>query len=199
MSRRSEAGRGEVAQRASEAKLDPGRAALVVIDVQEAFRKAVPVFDDVARATGALVEGALALGIPVVVTEQYPKGLGHTVPEVAGHLPEGNDPIEKVCFSAVEAEAFDLGDADQAIVCGIETHVCVNQSVLDLLAAGVDVHVVQDAVGSRSKQNWKLGLRKLERAGATLTSVETALFELVRRSGTGEFRRVQKLILEYAP
>jgi nicotinamidase-related amidase len=195
----TEVGRAEIAHRASGAKLDPERAALVVIDVQEAFRKAVPVFDGVASATATLVEGAKAIGIPVFATEQYPKGLGHTVPEVAERLPDGVEPIEKVCFSAVEADGFDLGGADQTIVCGIDTHVCVNQSVLDLLARGVDVHVAEDAVGSRSKQNWQLGLHKVERAGATLTSVETALFELVRRAGTDEFKRVQKLILEYAP
>jgi nicotinamidase-related amidase len=199
MRRGVEVGRAELAHRASGAKLDPERATLVVIDVQEAFRKAVPVFDDVARATATLVEGAKAVGIPVVATEQYPKGLGRTVPEVADRLPEGAEPIEKVCFSAVEADGFDLGGADQAIVCGVETHVCVNQSVLDLLARGIDAHVVEDAVGSRSKQNWQLGLHKVERAGATLTSVETALFELVRGAGTDEFKRIQKLVLEYAP
>ena len=192
-------GRAEVARGVSGAKLDPERAALVVIDVQEAFRKAVPVFDDVARATATLARGAQVVGIPVLATEQYPKGLGRTVPEVAESLPEGAQPIEKVCFSAAEADGFDLMGADQALVCGIETHVCVNQTVLDLLALGIDVHVAEDAVGSRSKQNWQLGLHKVERAGATLTSVETALFELVRRAGTDEFKRVQKLILEYAP
>jgi nicotinamidase-related amidase len=195
----TEVGRAELAHRASGAKLDPERAALVVIDVQDAFRKAVPVFDQVASATATLVEGAKAVGIPVVATEQYPKGLGRTVPEVAEHLPDGVEPIEKVVFSAVEADGFDLGGADQAIVCGIETHVCVNQTVLDLVARGIDVHVAEDAVGSRSKQNWELGLHKVERAGATLTSVETALFELVRQAGTDEFKRVQKLVLEYAP
>jgi len=192
-------GRAEVARGVSGAKLDPERAALVVIDVQEAFRKAVPVFDDVARATATLARGAQVVGIPVLATEQYPKGLGRTVPEVAESLPEGAQPIEKVCFSAAEADGFDLMGADQALVCGIETHVCVNQTVLDLLALGIDVHVAEDAVGSRSKQNWQLGLHKVERAGAILTSVETALFELVRRAGTDEFKRVQKLILEYAP
>jgi nicotinamidase-related amidase len=197
--RGAEVGRAELAHRAVGTKLDPGRAALVVIDVQEAFRKAVPVFDEVARAAGTLVEGAKVVGIPVVATEQYPNGLGHTVPEVADHLPDGVEPIEKVVFSAVEADGFGLGGADQALVCGIETHVCVNQTVLDLLASGVDVHVVEDAVGSRSKQNWKLGLHKMEQVGATLTSVETALFELVGRAGTDEFKQVQKLILEYAP
>jgi nicotinamidase-related amidase len=195
----AEVGRAELAHRAVGTKLDPKRAALVVIDIQEAFRKAVPVFDRVARASGVLVEGAKAVGIPIVATEQYPQGLGHTVPEVADHLPDGVEPIEKVVFSAVEADGFDLRGADQALVCGIETHVCVNQTVLDLLATGVDVHVAEDAVGSRSKQNWQLGLHKVEQVGATVTSVETALFELVRRAGTDEFKQIQKLILEYAP
>ena len=180
-------------------KLDPERATLVVIDVQEAFRKALPSFDDVARATAALIEGAEATGVPVVVTEQYPQGLGHTVDEVAEHLPDGVVPIEKVCFSAADAEGFDLGERDQAIVCGLETHVCVNQTVLDLLDQDVEVHVVADAVGSRSDENRRIGLAKAERAGALLTSVETALFELVGRAGTDEFKRVQKLVLEFAP
>ena len=102
-------------------------------------------------------------------------------------------------FSAAEAEGFDLGGRDQAIVCGIETHVCVNQTALDLLASGADVQVVEDAVGSRFPDSKRIGLRKMERAGAVLTSVETALFELLGRAGTDEFKAVQKLILEYAP
>ena len=180
-------------------KLDPDRATLVVIDIQEAFRKAVPVFEQVAQASATLVEGAKALGVPVVATEQYPKGLGHTVPEVAEHLPDGAAPLEKLAFSAAEADGFDLAGRDQALVCGIETHVCVNQTVLDLLREGVEVHVAEDAVGSRAKSNWRLGLHKVEQAGAVLTSVETALVELVGRAGTDQFKQVQKLILEYAP
>jgi nicotinamidase-related amidase len=199
MSAGAEVGHAEVARNVSASKLDPSRAALVVIDIQEAFRKAIPVFDDVAVAAGVLVEGAKAVGIPVVATEQYPNGLGRTVPEVADHLPDETHPIEKVVFSAAEADGFDLGGADQALVCGIETHVCVNQTVIDLLASGVDVHVAEDAVASRSKQNWRLGLEKVERAGATRTSVETALFELVGRAGTDEFKHVQRLILEWSP
>jgi len=180
-------------------KLDPARAALVVIDVQEAFRKAVPGFDRVAGATATLVAGAKAVGIPISVTEQYPKGLGETVPEVADRLPDGVAPIEKLCFSAAEAEGFNLEGRDQALVCGVETHVCVNQSVLDLIAQGLEVHVAEDAVGSRTHENKVVGLHKMERAGAVVTSVETALFELVGVAGTDEFRRVQKLILDYAP
>jgi nicotinamidase-related amidase len=180
-------------------KLQPDRTTLIVVDVQEGFRKAIPDFERVAKATATLIEGAEAIGIPIVVTEQYPKGLGETAPEVAEHLPDGTEPLEKVVFSAADAEGFDLGGRDQALVCGIETHVCVNQTVLDLLGAGTDVQVAEDAVGSRTEENKRVGLHKMERAGATLTSVETALFELLGRAGTDEFKRVQRLILDYAP
>jgi nicotinamidase-related amidase len=176
------------------AKLDRDRAALVVVDVQEAFRGALPDFEAVASGAATLVEGAKEIGIPVLVTEQYPRGLGETVPEVADHLPEGTAPMEKVRFSASEAEGFDLGGRDQALVCGIETHVCVNQTVLDLLGEGVETHVASDAVGSRTAENRELGLHKMERAGAVLTSVETALFELLRGSDAPEFKRVQALV-----
>jgi nicotinamidase-related amidase len=183
----------------SAAKLDRDRAALVVIDVQEAFRKAVPGFGQIAEATATLLRGAEAMGIPIVVTEQYPRGLGRTVEEVAAHLPAGVEPIEKVCFSAAEAEGFDLRGRNQALVCGVEAHVCVNQTVLDLLDADVEVHVAEDAVGSRFEENRRVGLHKAEAAGAVITSVETALFELVARAGTDEFKQVQSLVLEFAP
>ena len=180
-------------------KLDASRTALVVIDVQEGFRRAIPDFDRVAKATATLIEGAGVMNVPVVLTEQYPKGLGETAPEVAEHLPEGIEPLEKVVFSASDAEGFDLDGRDQALVCGVETHVCVNQTVLDLLGAGLEVQVVEDAVGSRTEENKRIGLHKMERAGAVMTSVETALFELLGRAGTEEFKRVQRLILDYAP
>jgi nicotinamidase-related amidase len=180
-------------------KLDPDRTALVVIDVQEGFRKAIPDFEHLAKATATLIEGAEAIGIPIVISEQYPQGLGETAPEVAEHLPEGTERLEKLVFSAAEADGFDLGSRDQALVCGIETHVCVNQTVLDLLDRGVEVQIAEDAVGSRSEENKRVGLEKMERAGAVITSVETALFELLGEAGTEKFKRVQELILEYAP
>ena len=175
-------------------RLDRGRAALVVVDVQEAFRKAVPGFEDVAGATANLVRGFAEMGLPVVITQQYPQGLGETVPEVAEHLPEGVEPIDKVRFSAAEAEGFDLDGRDQAVVCGVESHVCVNQTVLDLLGNAVDVHVATDAVASRTEANRDLGLRRAEDAGATLTSVEMALFELLGGADAAEFKAVQGLI-----
>jgi nicotinamidase-related amidase len=173
--------------------LDRDRAALVVVDVQEAFRPALGDFDRVAAGVAALVRGARILGLPVVVTEQYPKGLGSTVPELAEHL-DGIEPIAKVCFSAAAADGFDLEGRDQALVCGIETHVCVSQTAHDLLDRGVEVHVARDAVGSRTEENRELGLHKMEGSGAVVTSVETALFELLGAAGTDEFKRVQELV-----
>ncbi len=145
--------------------LDRDRAALVVVDVQEAFRPAVVDFEQVAAEVVKLIQGARALGVPVVATEQYPKGLGETVPEVAEHLGDV-EPIEKVCFSAAEADGFDL----------------------------VEVHVAEDAVSSRTRENRDVGLHKMESSGAVITSVETALFELVGAAGTDEFKAVQALV-----
>jgi nicotinamidase-related amidase len=170
------------------------RAALVVIDMQEAFRAAVGEFDTVAHNAGVLVQGARELGLPVVVTEQYPQGLGETVPEVAEHL----DDVErhaKTVFSASRADGFDLGGREQALVCGIEAHVCVEQTVQDLLDRGIEVHVAADAVSSRTALNRRLGLEKMERSGAWVTSTEMALFELLGEAGTPEFKAIQKLVL----
>jgi nicotinamidase-related amidase len=180
-------------------KLNAGRTTLVVVDVQEGFRKAIPDFERVATAAATLVEGAEVLDLPILITEQYPKGLGETAPEVAEHLPAGAEPLEKVRFSATEADGFDLRGRDQALVCGIESHVCVSQTTVDLLEAGVEVQVPLDAVASRTEENKRVGLHKMERAGAVLTSVEAALFELLGGAGTDEFKRIQKLILDYAP
>ncbi|MGB2711681.1 MAG: hydrolase [Conexibacter sp.] len=170
------------------------RAALVVVDVQEAFAKAVERFEEVVRQTAILARGAHVLGLPIVVTEQYPRGLGETVPDVRealGELPR----LPKTVFSAAQAEGFDLHGRDQVLVCGIETHVCVNQTAHDLLARGVEVHVAVDAVSSRTAANRELGLRKMEESGAILTSVETALFELLGAAGSDEFKTIQKLVI----
>ena len=180
-------------------KLDPARAVLLVVDLQEGFRKAIPGFAGIAAATATMVRGAAAIGVPILVTEQYPKGLGRTIDEVARYLPAGPEPLAKTVFSAAAAEGFDLGGREQAIICGVEAHVCVNQTVLDLIDRGIEVHVVTDAVGSRSLPNRELGLAKAERAGAWPTSVETALFELLGEAGTDDFKQVQRLVLELAP
>lgn len=171
--------------------LDRDRAALVVVDVQEGFRPYAS-FAGVADACSKLVRAARILDVPRVISEQYPKGLGSTAPEVGL---EDERPLEKTVFSAARADGFDLGARTQAVVCGIETHVCVSQTVLDLLERGVEVHVPADAVGSRHAIDYERGLERLERAGAVVTTVEAALFELLERAGTPEFKAVQKLII----
>ena len=171
--------------------LDRDKTALVVVDVQEGFRPYAS-FAGVVEASRKLVQAARILDVPRIVSEQYPKGLGHTAPEVGL---EDESPIEKTVFSAARADGFELGGRTQAIVCGIETHVCVSQTVHDLLERGVEVHVPADAVGSRHEIDYERGLERLERAGAVVTTVESSLFELLGRAGTPEFKSVQALIL----
>jgi nicotinamidase-related amidase len=166
--------------------------ALVVVDVQDGFRS-YDTFTAVATACGRLVEGAGILGVPILATEQYPKGLKATAPEVG--LPEGTQTVEKTVFSGVRADGFNLAGRNQVLICGIEAHVCVAQTALDLLDRGVAVQVVTDAVGSRHAHDREVGLQRLDRAGATLTTVEAALLELCERAGTPEFKAVQKVIL----
>ena len=173
--------------------LERERTALVVVDVQEAFRPAVRAFDELVDGAAKLIQGARALGLPIVLTEQYPKGLGRTVAEIAEPL-DGVEPIEKMCFSAARAEGFELGGRDQALICGIEAHVCVSQTAHDLIERGVEVHVASDAVTSRTEANKVVGLHKMERSGAIVTSVEAALFELVGAAGSDEFKQVQRVV-----
>jgi len=172
--------------------LEKDRTALVVIDVQEAFRP-YDIFAEVSRNCAKLVEAARLLDVPIVVTEQYPKGLGSTVAEIGV---DGEPRIEKSVFSAVRAAGFDLHGRDQVIVCGIEAHVCVSQTVHDLLARDVDVHVPADAIGSRNDIDYERALPRLERAGAVVTTIEAALLELCERAGTPEFKAVQRLIVD---
>jgi len=171
--------------------LERDRAALVVIDVQEGFRP-YDAFAGVIAGCAKLVEAARLLDVPIVVTEQYPKGLGHTAPEVGL---QDETPVEKTVFSAARAEGFDLKGRDQAIVCGIEAHVCVSQTVHDLLEQSVEVHVPADAVGSRNAVDYDHALPRLEKAGAVVTTIEAALLELCERAGTPEFKAIQKVIL----
>jgi nicotinamidase-related amidase len=175
--------------------LEREHATLVVVDVQEAFRPYAS-FAQVAASCAKLVQGARLLDVPRIVSEQYPRGLGHTAPEVGL---QDEPVIEKSVFSAARAEGFEragigAGGREQAIVCGIETHVCVSQTVHDLLARGVQVHVPADAVGSRHRLDYERGLERLQRAGAIVTTVESVLFELLERAGTPEFKAVQGLV-----
>lgn len=180
------------------ALLTRGDTGLIVVDMQEAFRPAIRGFDGVAWTIGVLVQGFGILGAPVLVTEQYPKGLGATVPEIARHLPEGTPVIEKLRFSAAGVEGFDAAFTATGlrrwVVCGIETHVCVHQTVHDLLARGVEVHVATDAVGSRSRGNRRTGVRRCLAAGAHATTAEMCLFEMLEGAGTPEFTAISRLV-----
>lgn len=177
--------------------LDRDQALLLVIDVQEAFRKVLPDFGDLTESISKLVRGCHILNVPVVVTEQYPRGLGRTVPELTDHLGE-HKIYEKECFSSCGVE--DLMNylahkrSRQIIVCGIEAHVCVNQTSHDLLHKGYSVHLITDAITSRSPRNKEVGIQKILSAGAVPSSVELALFEMLVESGTEAFKSVQKLV-----
>jgi nicotinamidase-related amidase len=171
--------------------LERERAALVVVDVQEAFRPYAS-FAGVAGACAKLIEAARLMSLPALVSEQYPRGLGVSAPELG--LGEERR-IEKTVFSAARAEGFDIEGRSQAIVCGIETHVCVSQTVHDLLARGIEVHVPADAVGSRHELDHERGLERMARAGAIVSTVESALFELLGSASAPEFKAVQRLIV----
>ena len=178
--------------------LDAARAALVVIDMQETFRVAMADFDDVAGRIAAAVTGAQLLGVPVVVTEQYPKGLGRTAARIRAALAPGVEPIEKTAFSSCGAQEFvarlEQTGAKQIMVCGIEAHICVNQTAHDLLARGFQVHLLTDCITSRAAANREAGISKMRRSGALPSTVELALFELLRDARHEQFKAVQKLI-----
>jgi len=180
------------------ALLDSRRAALAVIDMQEAFRPIITDFAETTQHIALMVQACKILNVPIIVTEQYPKGLGRTVAEIAEHLPESTTPIEKLSFSACGVQEFDTQlrerHAEQVMVCGIEAHICVSQTAHDLLQLGYQVHLLSDAITARLPRNREVALQKLERSGALLSSLEMAMFELCGGAGTPEFKQIQSLV-----
>jgi nicotinamidase-related amidase len=181
-------------------RLDRSQAVLVVIDVQERLMPVIHERFDVERNIERLIRGAHILGVPTIVTEQYVKGLGATVEPLRAALEEtgGYRPIEKNCFSAHGCAPFAAQlaalDRRQVLLAGVETHVCVFQTALDLLGAGWKVWIAADAVSSRTARNRDLGLQRLVSEGVKLSSTEMALFELLVVAGTEEFRAVSRLV-----
>lgn len=178
----------------------PQDTVLVVVDVQE---KLMPLIDGQRRIIWnlrRLLDGAEALGVRILATEQYPQGLGPTVPELAGRL---GDVPSKTVFSCAGcgpfAERLQASGGSKVLVAGIEAHVCVQQTVLDLVAEGYRVFVPVDAIGSRYKIDYETALRRMESAGATLTTTESALFEWCQVSGTAPFKKISALVREQAP
>jgi len=180
--------------------LPRNQTALVLVDYQE---RLFPAMDpdrkeEILTNTGLLLETARVMRLPVLCTEQYPDGLGRTIPEVAGRLPEGAEPFAKVDFSCWRAEGFAAQfrylNLKAAILIGMESHVCVLGTALDMLREGVRVHVPRDAVISRTESNRRTGLDLMDRAGAVVTSTETVVFQLLERACTPEFKALSKLL-----
>jgi nicotinamidase-related amidase len=179
-------------------QLERSRATLVVIDVQQKLVPSMPqnVYREVLRSIDFLVNCCDLLKIPVTVTEQYPKGLGPTIPELAGA--GGQPPIEKVDFGCCGEGAFNdrltaIGRS-QVLVTGMEAHVCVYQTVLGLLTAGYQVHLVRDAIVSRGKTDYLNTLDLARQAGAIITTAETAVFQMLEAASAPEFKPVSALV-----
>lgn len=173
---------------------------LVIVDVQERLFPAMDADhrEEVMRNIKILGTTARRLGLPVVATEQYPKGLGHTLPELRDTLGPEVQPVPKVnfsCWGADEVRArLKATGTRQVILAGIEAHVCVLLSALDLLGEGMAVHVGADAVTSRTQANWRLGTEQLRQAGAVVCATETLAFQLLGKADTDEFREIARLI-----
>jgi len=171
---------------------------LLIIDMQEKVLAPIPVREQLVANCGKLIDAAKLFSVPVVITEQYPKGLGSTVSELGGRLSDIAIP-EKLRCSAVEALNWGMAaersdDRFKVVVAGIEAHVCVLQTVLDLLICGYQVHVAADAIGSRGKLDWKLALKRMASSGAVITTTEAILFEWCETAGTAEFKQLSKLV-----
>jgi len=170
---------------------------LLVVDVQEKFRGAIPRFDEIAGNIVRLILTFQMYDLPIIVTEQYPAGLGPTV-EPIRKLFSFLEIVEKMEFSATDNAHFwpqvNALKADTFVVCGLETHICVNQTAVKLVEKGMQVHVVADAVASRNVLDHNVALRKMERAGAQIATTEMCMFELTEKAGTESFKNIQRMV-----
>jgi nicotinamidase-related amidase len=177
-----------------------GDTALLVVDVQQKLVDAIGDGRRVVWNVRRLIDGAKVLGLPVVATEQYPKGLGPTVAELAERLGAIPSKLAFSCGGCPELfEELQARGIHNILVCGIEAHVCVVQTVLDLLADGWRVFVAADAVGSRFEIDYRIALARMDSAGATLTTTEAALFEWCETASTPEFKQISQLAREPGP
>jgi nicotinamidase-related amidase len=181
----------EVARRALEAD----RCALLVVDIQEKLLPPIFQKEQLVRNAKLLIRAAGVLKIPAIVSTQYAKGLGGTVPEVASLLPE-NEAIDKNLFSCFGSDVFCTllkrlpGNRNTLLLCGMESHICVAQTALAALREGYLVHVASDAVSSRTEWNWKIGLDRMRAAGAVISSTEMMIYELMRSSSSPAFKEM---------
>ena len=178
-------------------RLEQNRAVLLVVDVQERFRPVIDGWAPMVAHVDALIRGCRALDVPVLVTEQYPQGLGPTIPELDEAL-AGVDRIAKRAFSSLGAPEvvarLDQYGRDQVVVCGIEAHVCVQQTVADVLRTGRQAHVALDAIASRTRSSREIGVRRMRAAGMVPSGVELALFEMMATADHPSFKAVSALV-----
>ena len=181
-------------------RLSPENSLLVVIDVQDRLLPAIQNQQQIVFNVRRLLEAARVFSVPVVVSEQYPQGLGGTVKELTPYIPEGTAVLSKKSFSIYDNDPIrteiDSRKRSQIILCGIEAHVCVLQSAFDLLRTGHEVYVVTDAVGSRFIHDQKTALRRCETSGMILTTVESLLFEWCRTAEHPQFKEISRLAKE---
>ena len=181
----------EIARRPLEAE----RCALIVIDIQEKLLPPIFQREQLVRNSQLLIRAAGILKIPALVSTQYAKGLGGTVPDIASLLP-GVDAIDKTLFSCFGSDVFCSvlrrlpGQRNTLLLCGMESHICVTQTALAALREGYVVHVASDAVSSRTEWNWKIGLDRMRAAGAVISSTEMMIYELMRASSSAAFKEL---------
>jgi nicotinamidase-related amidase len=177
--------------------LDPDKTVLIVVDIQEKLLPPIFQKDQLVRNAQLLIRLASILELPALLTTQYSKGLGSTVPQISSLLP-GVAPIDKLMFSCFGSDTFCStlkrlpGNRTSVLLCGMESHICVMQTALAAIREGYMVHVATDAVSSRSEWNWKMGLDRMQAAGAVLSSTEMAIYELLRSSGAPAFKEMLK-------
>jgi nicotinamidase-related amidase len=180
-------------------RLRPDQSTLIVIDMQERLTPAMADPPAIVRGCTVLMRAARAMAVPVLVSEQYPRGLGRTLAELAAHAPEGAT-VEKLSFSRLDEPEFArrlatrAGDRRQMVLCGVETHVCVTQTALQLREAGHEVAVVADATGSRRHADRDMAFERLRQAGAQVVTSEMVVFEWLGRAGTNLFKEMSALI-----
>lgn len=178
--------------------LTPDHCALIVIDIQEKLLPPIFEKERLVRNSQLLVRLARILSIPIVVTTQYSKGLGAVVPEITSLLPELKplDKLEFGCFGNSEfcSNIATLKARNTLLLCGMEAHICVLQTAMGALNQGSSVHIAADAVSSRSELNWKLGLERMRDAGVVISSTEMMIYELLRKSGSPEFKEMLKYL-----
>lgn len=178
--------------------LDLNKSALVIVDVQEIFRSVISDFPIIATKVSTVARGFQILELPIFITEQYPKGLGKTAEEILINFSADFEIFEKTTFSSCGSKTFlekvQEKNVSQVVLCGLETHICVNQTAHSFLNRGFEVHLLTDAVGSRFTNDKETALKKMQSSGVVLSTIEMALFELLKDAKHEQFKEIQSLI-----